>query len=123
MGVAMTPDANTMREIARLCTYITDDGAVAAYFNIDRKHVAEVRKTHRVTPPRAMHVGRERYERGDEHPSSGINKQLFDRANATAASERMLRRLNLAFDKHARKHGYTFEQSRLLCANSTERMA
>ncbi len=122
MGVAMTPDATTMREIARLCGYITDDGAVAAYFNIDRKHVAEARKTHRVTPPRAIHVGKERYYDRKEHPSSGINQQIYDRASATAASERMLKRLELAFSNHARKHRYTFEQSRLLCMNSTERM-
>ncbi len=43
-------------------------------------------------------------------------------AAAVTGSSQLLDRLEIAFSNHARKHRYTFEQSRLLCMNSTERM-
>ncbi len=79
--------------------------------------------TRNPTHARNNHSGRERYDNREEHPSSGINKQIQDRISAECGSIAMLNALDRAIQNHARKHGYTFDQSRLLCANSTERMA
>ncbi len=99
-------DFETKPEVqtAHLCSYITDDGAVAAYMGVDREFVAKVRsELPRNEPVRFKANRNERY--GEERrSSSGLQQDADARADAVRGSTKLFDKLTLAFQRHTDRY-------------------
>lgn len=88
----------TEDDIARLCVYITDDGAVAAYHGCTRERVAKVRAKF----ARKLRVVPDCTAKSEEH----VNASTMKTEHAAEDGSAQLReRLNKFFRKYGRNHG------------------
>ena len=104
---AQTTDA----EIRHLCTYITDNGTIAAYFGINRSRVERVRggmrQSYDRTFRRSRHCGDQR-RAGDEPAGSTVHQE---RAMVAASTQALYEALARTINAHALRHGLTMVEA------------
>jgi len=100
-------------EIERACGYITDDGAIAAYFQIDRAQVATIRAG--IKQPKHVRFKKERCESGDE--GSGRDTHIKARIDGQTGSEALYNMTERMFERYAKRKRITSAEARTLMLN------
>lgn len=114
MGVAVS--ANDA-DIAKLCSYISDDGAVASYFDISRQRVAAIRTS---IPVRQRNPRRFLESRSEPSHVDGTDAHRAARSLAEEASAKLLREIERTGQKIAPeipKRKLSFEEQLALVAS------
>ncbi len=88
-------------EIERMSGYVNDDGAIAAYFRIDRGDVAIIRAN--IKHPKHVRFKAERTEGGD-HAGSGRDSYLAARTDGERGSEALRIAVITSIARHAKQH-------------------
>ena len=94
-------------EIERLAKYITDDGAIANYLQIDRAEVASIRAT--MWQPKHIRFKPERTE--GTRSSRGNKEETNARSDAKHGSESMRVAILESLDRYARRHRITRQEA------------
>ncbi len=96
-----------------LLTYITDDGAIAAYVGIPRTDVALMR---RESPqPQARRYAKERYE--CVKASSGTGERQMSALAAQDGSQRLYNAMATVIDRLAHRKNVTFNEACVMAQN------
>jgi len=100
-------------EIENLCKYITDDGYIAAYLQINREHIKAIRAN--IKHPKHVRFKKERCESGDE--GSGRDTHARAVTEAQAGSEALYNMTERMFECYAKRKRITAAEARTLMLN------
>ena len=101
------------RAIAHYCTYITDDGTIAAYCSIDRAQVATIRAN--IKPPQHTRFKAKRCESGND--GTGRDAERNARIAAQVASKKLYNMIERMFERYAKRKGITAAEAQTLMLN------
>jgi hypothetical protein len=110
----------TDKEIRHLCSYITDDGAIAGYLAIDRARVVKVRAATKTKGNREFrktrHCGDQR-RAGDEPAGTTVHQ---DRAEIEARSRKFLHALQGCLLNESLRLGMDYDDTLVLLVHGND---
>ena len=113
MNALRTLNGYSEAEIKHMIGYVTDDGAIAGHFKIDRAQVATFRAN--IKQPKHVRFKKDRCESGDE--GSGRDTHARAVTEAQTGSETLYNMTERMFERYAKRKRITAAEARTLMLN------